>query len=172
MPLSLTPRWLVRGGFVNRGPSLRAHAWPQWKLGDFFKLNESGAQGRLAAVNKKKNSFDVESPDLAGPGGVSRKEVAVFELARLGPASDPELCAWWDGAVREACSRVRPPSAPLPIALRMPGLADARLTHEPCLPLRSGTPCRPWPSRRTPWPRCVAFRARPAAALPKYCMVF
>ena len=61
-------------------------------------------------MNKEKNSFDVESPDAAVPGGVSRKEVTVFELARLGPASDPELSAWWDGAVREACSRVRAPS--------------------------------------------------------------
>ena len=79
-------------------------------MGDFVKLNESGAQGRLAAVNKEKNSFDVEFPDAAVPGGVSCKEVTVFQLAHLGPASDPELCAWWDGAVREACSRVRAPS--------------------------------------------------------------
>ena len=87
-------------------------------MGDFVKLNESGAQGRLAAVNKEKNSFDVESPDAAVPGGVSRKEdVTVFQLAHLGPASDPELSAWWDGAVREACSWVRPPSASLSTVL-------------------------------------------------------
>ena len=79
-------------------------------------------------MNKEKNSFDVESPDAAVPGGVSRKEVTVFQLAHLGPASDPELSTWWDGAVREACSWVRPPALRCPpcrlpdvIASLMPG---------------------------------------------------
>ena len=106
----------MHGWCLKRGSSLRAHARPQWKVGDFVKLNESGAQGKLAAVNKEKNSFDVESPDAWMADGVSRKEVTVFQLAHLGPASDPELCARWDGAVREACSRVRPPSTQLPAA--------------------------------------------------------
>ena len=96
-------------------------------MGDFVKLDESGAQGRLAAVNKEKNSFDVESPDAWMADGVSRKEVSVFQLAHLGPASDPELCARWDGAVREACGWVRPP------ALRCPSrrLLDTRLARGP-----------------------------------------
>ena len=92
------------------------------QVGDFVKLKDGGAQGRVAAVNRESGGFTIEFPD-PGPGGIYRRdtEVTVFQLARLGPASDPELCAWWDGAVREACSRVRPPSVPLPIALRMPG---------------------------------------------------
>ena len=67
-------------------------------------------------MNMEKNSFDVESPDAAVPGGVSREQVTVFQLVHLGLASDPELCAWWDGAVREACGWVRPRvrCAPLP----------------------------------------------------------
>ena len=79
-------------------------------MGSFVKLKDGGAQGRLTAVNNDR--FSVEFPDPAGPGGISRNdtEVTVFQLAHLGPASDPELCAWWDGAVREACSWVRAPS--------------------------------------------------------------
>ena len=82
------------------------------QVGAFVQLKDGGAQGRVAAVNRESGSFTIELPDPAVPGGISRNdtEVTVFQLAHLGPASDPELCAWWDGAVHEACSRVRAPS--------------------------------------------------------------
>ena len=60
-------------------------------------------------MNKEKNSFDVESPDAWLSDGAScKEEVTVFQLAHLGPASDLELCAWWDSAV------VRPPALRYP----------------------------------------------------------
>ena len=85
-------------------------------MGSFVKLKDGGAQGRLTAVNNDR--FNVDFPDRSGPSGISREDIAVtvFKLAHLGPASNPELCAWWDGAVREACSWARPPSASLPAA--------------------------------------------------------
>ena len=88
------------------------------QVGDFVKLKDGGAQGRIAAVNRESGGFKIEFPDPAGPGGISHKDtdVTVFQLVHLGPASDPELCAWWDGAVREACSWARQPSASLPAA--------------------------------------------------------
>ena len=97
------------------------------QVGDFVKLKDGGAQFKVAAVNRESGGFKIEFPD-PGPGGIYRRdtEVTVFQLARLGPASDPELSAWWDGAVREACSQVRAPSARCPSrcgcqASRMPG---------------------------------------------------
>ena len=89
----------------------------QMQVGAFVKLKAvyyDGAQGRLAAVNSKSGGFSVEFPDPTKPCGMSDTEAAVNQATFLGPASDPELCAWWDGAVREACSRARPPSASLP----------------------------------------------------------
>ena len=34
--------------------------------------------------------------------GVAVREVAFGRLRSVGPPSDAELCAWWDGAVRDA----------------------------------------------------------------------
>ena len=86
------------------------------QVGAFAKLQDGGAQGRIAAVNSKSGGCTVELPDPTVPCGVSCNdtEAAVNQAMFLGPASDPKLCAWWDGAVREACSWVRPPSASLP----------------------------------------------------------
>ena len=88
------------------------------------------AFGRIAAVNSKSSGCTVEFPDRTVPCGVSCNdtEAAVNQVMFLGPASDLELSTWWDGAVREACSWVRPPALRCPqcrlpdvIASLMPG---------------------------------------------------
>ena len=91
------PGWLM-----NLSPFAQSHA------GVFVAVG--GRRGRLAvAVDGAAERVEVEFPNMHSATGVTVREVAFYTLERVGPPSDAELCAWWDGAVakRNALLKVR-----------------------------------------------------------------
>ena len=62
-------------------------------------------RGKLvAAVDGAAERVEVEvpMPSMQRATGVAVREVAVRRLRGVGPPSDAELCAWWNGAVCDA----------------------------------------------------------------------
>ena len=87
----------------------------QWHAGAFVALG--GQRGRLvAAADGAAEHVEFQLPSMQRATGVAVREVAFHRLTSVGPPSDAELCAWWNGAVRDA--RVK--GEPLAKARRLP----------------------------------------------------
>ena len=75
----------------------------QWHAGAFVEWGKQ--RGRLAAaVDGAAEQVEVEvpMPSMHHAIGVAVREVAFRRLRGVGPPSDVELCAWWNGAVCDA----------------------------------------------------------------------
>ena len=77
-------------------------ACAQWPAGTFVAINEN-RRGRLVAATAADGTVErvkIELPSVLRPTGITVREVAFCAVQRIGPPSDPELCARWDGVVR------------------------------------------------------------------------